>query len=53
MNIWATFWMLCLIVAGGAFALITLIVMFKGFKDLREMLRELSKKQHEETNPDN
>ncbi len=53
MNIWATFWMLCLIVAGGAFALITLIVMVKGFKDLREMLSELSKKEREKVNSDN
>lgn len=53
MKAWEMFWLICLIVAGGAFALITLIVMVKGLKDLREMLRELSKKQHEEINPDN
>jgi len=45
MKVWEYFWLLCLIVAGGAFALITLIVAVKGFKDLREMLKGLSEKQ--------
>ncbi len=39
---WEMFWLICLIVAGGAFALITLVVAVKGFKDLREMLRRLA-----------
>ena len=46
MNLWITFWLICLIIAGSAFALITLIVAVKGFKDLREMLKELAHKQH-------
>jgi hypothetical protein len=41
MNYWEIFWTLCLVVAGSAFAAITLIVIVKGGPDLREMLRQL------------
>lgn len=41
MKIWEIFWVVCLIVAGGAFAVITAIVIIKGIPDLREMLRQL------------
>ena len=41
MKYWEIFWTLCLIVAGGAFALITLVVMVRGGPDLRDMLRQL------------
>lgn len=41
MKIWELFWTVCLIVAGGAFAFITAIVIIKGIPDLGEMLRQL------------
>lgn len=41
MKYWETFWTLCLLLAGGAFALITAVVIVKGGPDLREMLRQL------------
>lgn len=41
MKYWEIFWTLCLIVAGGAFAVITLVVIIRGGPDLRDMLREL------------
>ena len=41
MKYWEMFWMLCLVVAGAAFAFITLIVIIMGGPDLREMLRQL------------
>jgi hypothetical protein len=41
MKYWEIFWVLCLIVAGTAFAFITLVVIIKGGPDLREMLRQL------------
>ena len=47
---WEMFWVFCLIVAGSAFALITLIVAAKGVKDLREMLKSLMSKHDAENN---
>lgn len=41
MKYWEIFWTFCLLVAGGAFAFITLVVIVKGGPDLREMLRQL------------
>jgi hypothetical protein len=41
MKYWEIFWVLCLLVAGGAFAFITLVVIVRGGPDLREMLRQL------------
>jgi hypothetical protein len=41
MRYWELFWTLCLLFAGGAFALITIVVVAKGGSDLREMLRRL------------
>lgn len=35
------FWAIALVVSGGAFAFVTLVVIVKGGPDLREMLRQL------------
>jgi len=42
MNAWRIFWEFCLWVAGATFAGITLIVIFRGFSDLREMFVKLA-----------
>ena len=41
MRYWELFWTLWLLIAGGAFAIITIVVIVKGGPDLREMLRQL------------
>ncbi|HTS12790.1 MAG TPA: hypothetical protein VMH00_11785 [Candidatus Limnocylindrales bacterium] len=41
MNGWYIFWMANFVVAGSAFAVITLIVLVRGVKDLRDMLAGL------------
>ena len=45
MRIWELFWTVSLLGAGVSFAFITLIVMVKGGKDLREMIGHLSQQQ--------
>ena len=45
MGFWATFWTLNFIVAGGAFALIAVVVAFRGVADLRAMLAALKAEQ--------
>jgi len=45
MMYWEWFWTICLVVSGGAFAAITVIVIVKGGPDLRQMLRQLKKQQ--------
>jgi hypothetical protein len=50
MNYWRVFWTFWLITAGTSFAVITGIVTFKGFQDLRNMFRGLARqgtKDHE------
>jgi len=46
MKPWVWFWTGCLLVAGPAFAYITIIVTVRGFRDLLDMFRALGK-QHE------
>lgn len=41
MNAWYYFWMANFFVAGSAFAVITVIVLVRGLKDLREMFARL------------
>jgi hypothetical protein len=41
MNRWYYFWMANFLVAGSAFAVITLIVLVRGLRDLREMFANL------------
>lgn len=36
MNLWLVFWALMLVVAGGSFVAITLVVSVKGVRDLRQ-----------------
>ena len=42
MRYWQIFWTICLLVGGGAFAFITVVVIVKGGKDLRSMFSQLS-----------
>ena len=42
MRYWQFFWVVCLVVAGSAFAFITVMVTIKGGKDLRQMFKDLS-----------
>jgi hypothetical protein len=44
MNAWMYFWTVWLIIAGVAFAGITLIVAVRGFQDLRSMFDGLRKR---------
>jgi hypothetical protein len=48
MEIWKAFWTVWLVVAGSGFAIITLLVILKGGKDLRAMLSGL--KAHHDDN---
>jgi hypothetical protein len=41
MNAWYYFWMANFLVAGSAFAVITVIVLVRGLRDLREMFTNL------------
>jgi hypothetical protein len=41
MNAWYIFWMANFFIAGSAFAVIALIVLVRGVKDLRDMLAGL------------
>jgi len=43
MNLWLIFWTLMLVVAGGSFAAITLIVTIRGSRDLREWFATLNR----------
>jgi hypothetical protein len=46
MNGWYYFWMANFLVAGSAFAVITLIVLVLGGRDLREMFAHLRTESH-------
>jgi hypothetical protein len=41
MRAWQTFWSVSLLVAGGSFTLITVVVAIKGFQDLRDLFCRL------------
>jgi hypothetical protein len=41
MNAWYYFWMANFLIAGSAFAVITLIVLVRGLRDLRDMFANL------------
>jgi hypothetical protein len=41
MNAWYFFWMANFVIAGTAFAVIAVIVLIRGLKDLREMFANL------------
>ena len=45
MRTWEIFWTIALLISGGAFAFITIVVIWKGGPDLREMLRRLRKQK--------
>jgi hypothetical protein len=44
-NLWLIFWMLMLVVAGGSFAVITLVVTLRGGRDLRQWFATLSRQK--------
>ena len=46
MQAWKWFWTLSLIIAGFSFFFITVVVVFKGFADLKDMFSRL-KEQHD------
>ncbi|MBA3716496.1 MAG: hypothetical protein H0W76_29275 [Pyrinomonadaceae bacterium] len=43
MRYWQLFWTAALLVAGASFALITIVVTFKGYHDLREWIGSLTR----------
>ena len=43
---WYYFWMANFVVAGSAFAVITVIVLVRGLRDLREMFANLRSEAH-------
>lgn len=43
MNLWLIFWTLMLVVAGGSFAAITVVVSVRGLRDLRQWFASLSR----------
>jgi hypothetical protein len=45
MNVWLIFWTLMLVVAGGSFAAITLVVTVRGVRDLRQWFTSLSRQE--------
>jgi hypothetical protein len=45
MNLWLIFWTLMLVVAGGSFAAITLVVTVRGVRDLRQWFTSLSRQE--------
>jgi hypothetical protein len=47
MSRWLYFWVANLILAGLAFALITVVVIVRGIADLKEMFRRLTKGESE------
>lgn len=42
MNLWLILWTLMLVVAGGSFVVITLVVSLRGVRDLRQWFTSLS-----------
>ena len=45
MNNWLIFWTVSLVIAGVSFAVVTGIVMVKGYKDLRSMFNRLAEQR--------
>jgi hypothetical protein len=43
MNLWLAFWTLMLVVAGGSFVVITVVVSVRGVRDLRQWFASLSR----------
>ena len=47
MAFWQMFWAIALVVSGVSFAFITVVVAFKGFKDLRVWFSSLNQQNRE------
>jgi hypothetical protein len=48
MKYWQIFWTLNLVIAGAAFAFITIVVTFRGVNDLRQWFATLLKQKQDE-----
>ena len=48
MNVWLIFWTLMLVVAGGSFAAITLVVTVRGGRDLRQWFASLRRQNDDQ-----
>jgi hypothetical protein len=48
MNLWLFFWTLMLVVAGGSFATITVVVTMRGLRDLRQWFATLSRQNSDQ-----
>jgi hypothetical protein len=48
MNVWLIFWTVMLVVAGGSFAAITVVVTVRGVRDLRQWFTSLSRQETDE-----
>jgi hypothetical protein len=48
MKYWQIFWTLNLVIAGAAFAFITIVVTFRGVNDLRQWFATLLKQKQED-----
>jgi hypothetical protein len=46
-ELWWLFWTLCFIVAGGGFSLIAIVVLIRGFGDLRKLVRAITSRSAE------
>ena len=45
MDIWQIFWTIALLFGGGAFAVVTVFVTYKGMGDLIDLIRTLSRRR--------
>jgi hypothetical protein len=48
MDFWQTFWLVAVLTAGSAFAIITLVVTIKGAQDMKNMLSGLKAHQDDD-----
>ncbi len=48
MKAWQIFWSVSLLVAGGSFACITLVIAVKGFQDLRNLFHRWREQKEED-----
>ncbi len=46
MRAWAYFWEACFVLAGASFVFVAAVVLVRGVKDLREMIRLLERERH-------
>ena len=49
MRFWTWFWTAAIVVAGASFAFITVVVAFKGARDLKTLFRRLTEQRESES----